>query len=193
MRIVLYNNQAKGVGRMDFLREHSFVIAQIIGFCAMATAIISFQQKKRTHIMIFQLICTGLWSLHFFVLGNMPGCALNGIMTVRCVIYYFKETQKWAQHKIWLVLFLIAGITAGALTWDSLWSILPLIGTIISTVALWLSKPKHIRLLTIPVAVVWFVYNVHSLSYPGMCNEVFALVSILTAMWRLDRRKKIIE
>lgn len=101
---------------MEFFKEHSFVIAQIIGFCAMATAIISFQQKKRTNIMIFQLICTALWSLHFFVLGNMPGCALNGIMTLRCVIYYFKETQKWAQHKVWLVLFLIAGFVAGVLT-----------------------------------------------------------------------------
>ena len=156
---------------MEFFKEHSFVIAQIIGFCAMATAIISFQQKKRKNIMIFQLICTALWSLHFFVLGNMPGCALNGIMTLRCVIYYFKETQKWAQHKVWLVLFLVAGLAAGILTWESEWSILPLLGTVISTVALWLPNPKYIRLMTIPVAVVWFVYNAHSLSYAGMCNE----------------------
>ncbi len=175
---------------MEFLNEHSFVIAQIIGFCAMATAIVSFQQKKRKNIMIFQLVCTALWSLHFFVLGNMPGCALNGIMTLRCVIYYFKETQKWAQHKVWLVLFLIAGFVAGVQTWESWWSVLPLLGMIISTVALWQQNPKHIRIMTIPVAVSWFVYNAHSLSYAGMCNEVFALISIFTAMWRLDRRKK---
>lgn len=175
---------------MEFFAEHSFVIAQIIGFCAMAMAITSFQQKKRKNIMIFQLICTALWSLHFFVLGNMTGGVINGIQTLRCVIYYFKETHKWAQSKVWLVLFLISSLVAGALTWDSLWSVLPIFGMIFSTVALWLPNPKHIRLMTIPVALSWFVYNAHSSSYAGMCNEVFALISIFTAMWRLDRRKK---
>ena len=175
---------------MDFFTQHSFIIAQIIGFCAMATAITSFQLRKRKSILIFQLICTVLWTLHFFVLGNMTGCVINGIQTFRCVIFYFKDTQKWAQNKIWLVLFFVASIVAGVLTWENMWSLFPIVGMMFSTVSLWMQNPKHIRLLTLPVAGVWFVYDTVCKSYAGMCNEVLASISVITALLRLDYRKK---
>lgn len=175
---------------MEFLKEHSFVIAQLIGFCAMATAITSFQLRKRKNILIFQLICTAFWTLHFLVLGNLTGCLLNGVQTVRCVIYYFKENQKWAQNRIWLFLFLIAGAVVGVLTWENIWSLLPIVGMLISTVSLWMNKPKHIRLLSLPVSGVWLVYDVICKSYAGVCNEIFLLISVSLALLRLDRSKK---
>ena len=175
---------------MEFFKEHQFLIAQIIGFCAMAMTMTSFQQKNRKKLMFFQLICTGLWSLHFFVLGNMTGGVVNAIQTFRCVIFYYKETQKWAQSKFWLGLFLVASAVAGALTWENLLSILPILGMVFSTVALWMPKPKQIRMMTIPVSLSWLVYNACSKSIAGVCNEIFALISIGTAMWRLDRKSK---
>lgn len=175
---------------MEFLREHSFIIAQIIGFCAMATAITSFQLKKRQHILIFQLICTALWTLHFLVLGNMTGCVINGMQTFRCVVFYYKDTQKWAQSKIWLAVFYVASIVAGVLTWENIWSLFPILGMIFSTLSQWMQKPKHIRLLTLPVAGVWFIYNMSCRSYAGMCNEVLASISVISALIRLDYKKK---
>ena len=175
---------------MDFFTQHSFIIAQIIGFCAMATAITSFQLRKRKSILIFQLICTALWTLHFLVLGNLTGCVLNGVQTVRCVVYYFKETQKWAQNKLWLYLFLAAGVVVGVLTWENAWSLLPIVGMLISTVSLWMNNPKHIRLLNLPVSAVWLVYDIVCKSYAGVCNEIFLLVSVTMALFRLDYKKK---
>lgn len=174
---------------MEFFEVHRFLIAQIIGFCAMATAITSFQLKKRKHILVFQLICTAFWTLHFFVLGNLTGGVINGIQTVRCVVYFFKENQKWAQKQFWLYFFLVASIVAGVLTWENIWSILPIIGMLVSTVSLWMKNPKHIRLLSLPVSGVWLVYDFICKSYAGVCNEIFLLVSVSLALWRLDRHK----
>ena len=175
---------------MGFLKEHSFFIAQIIGFCAMAMAIISYQQRKRKHILTFQLICAALWALHFLTLGNMTACVVNGLSAVRCVVYFCKEKQKWAQHIVWPCLFFVASIAAGVLTWESAWSLLPMCGMMISTVGLWQNNPKVLRLQSLPVSVVWLVYDTVFQSYAGVCNEIFLIISVCLALYRLDYKKK---
>lgn len=186
----MYNRQAKGESKMEFFEAHRFIIAQIIGFCAMGTAITSFQLKKRKQILIFQIICTAIWTLHFLILGVPTACAINGVQTIRCVIYYFKETQKWAQSKFWLWFFLIASVVLTILTWENFFNLFPMLGMMFSTISLWLKKPKHIRLMTLPVSAVWLVYGVVCKSYAGVCNETFVIISVLLALWRLDRKQK---
>lgn len=178
---------------IDFFTAHRNIIAQAIGFMAMASAIISFQQKERKRILIWQLICSALWSLHFFALANLTGAVINTIQTVRCVMFFFKENHKWAQSRALPGVFLCLSVAAGILTWESVWDILPIIGMMISTIALWMTNPKHIRRLTIPVSVVWGIYDISAHSIAGICNEIFVIISILIAMYRYDRAAKEVQ
>ena len=57
--------------------------------------------------------------------------------------------------------------------------------TVFSTSASWQTNTKRLKLLTIPVCVCWFVYNLFSRSYAGMANETFVLGSVIVALYRL--------
>jgi hypothetical protein len=160
--------------------------AQIMGFIAMISAVICFQQKDRKKILIFQILVTALWTLHFILLKNPTGAAINGMQAVRSVIYLKKEDNKWAQWLGWPVIFIVISVAIGIITWESPLSLLPVIATSLSTVSLWMKKPKTIRLLTVPVSVLWGIYDAVNRSAAGACNEIFTLVSIIIAIFRID-------
>lgn len=162
-------------------------VAQIIGFMAMASAIICFQQKDRKRILVWQLIVCSLWTAHFIVLGNAPtGVAINAMQILRTVIFRRKEEKKWAQWNGWLPIFCGITVALGVITWESAWSILPIIGTCFSNISLWMKKPLTIRLLTFPVSITWGCYDLHNSSIAGACNEAFCIISLIIAILRID-------
>ena len=61
---------------------------------------------------------------------------------------------------------------------------------VFSTSASWQTDTKKLKLLTIPVCVCWFIYNLFSRSYAGMANETFVFVSVLVALYRISRNEK---
>lgn len=166
--------------------------AQIIGFLAMLSAIICFQQKSRRKIMVWQLIVCTLWTLHFVILAVPTGLAINALQVVRAIIFSKKESAKWANRNVWLYVFIALTVLLGILTWEGPLSILPVIGTSFSTVSLWMKKPFTIRLLTFPVSITWGIYDIASGSLAGGFNETFCMISLIIAIIRIDipaRRK----
>lgn len=167
-------------------------VAQIIGFLAMAGAIICFQQKDRKKLMLWQLVVCLLWTLHFSILGMETGAVINGVQVIRTVIFSQKEDKKWAGWNGWLIIFMAVTVFLGIITWNGIFSLFPIIGTCFATISMWMKKPFTIRALTVPVAMSWFVYDVASRSIAGACNEIFCLCSIIVAFFRIDfpERKK---
>jgi hypothetical protein len=53
-------------------------------------------------------------------------------------------------------------------------------------VAFSLKNPKHIRLLFLPVATGWLIYNIVTFSIAGVLTEIFDLASLLIALLRFD-------
>lgn len=160
--------------------------AQVVGFAAMLSAIICFQQKSRKNILLWQLIVCSLWTLHFIILGVATGTAINALQVVRAIIFNFKEKKKWAQWSGWLYVFIALTIASGVVTWEGPLSILPVIGTSFSTISLWMKKPLTIRLLTFPVSITWGIYDFASNSLAGGFNEIFCIISLITAIIRID-------
>ncbi len=80
-------------------------------------------------------------------------------------------------------------IAVGVVTWQNAWSILPMIGSILSTIALWMKKSSQFRLISLFVGPCWLVYNLVIGAYTGALNEVLAMGSIVIGMIRHDRKK----
>jgi hypothetical protein len=68
--------------------------------------------------------------------------------------------------------------------------VLPLIASVFAIVAQWQTNVKYLRLLTIPVCVCWFIYNINNQSWAGTANEVFVLISIIIALIRNNKTAK---
>lgn len=162
--------------------------AQIVGIIGIVFSLLSFQFKQRKHIMLMQMVASLLFSSQLFLVGAFTGGCLDMISFIRTLIFS-NNSKKWASSPIWLYFFLIVMIATGILTWQNEWSILPIMGSMLSTLALWMKKEKHIRLISLLVGPCWIVYNIVSGAYTGALNEVLAMTSIVIGLVRHDLRK----
>lgn len=165
------------------------VIGQIVGVLAMLFLIASFQMKERKGILALQMVAGTLFTAHYFMIGQYTGSVLNFIGVARCVVYYNKD-KKWAASPVWLGAFIAVSITSGILTWENIFSLLPTVAMLFTSVSLWISNPKYVRLVSFPSSPLWLTYNVHAGSFAGVFVEIFCMISIIVAVIRFDIKKK---
>lgn len=164
-------------------------IGQIIGFVAMAIIVASYQQKSHKNILTFQMISGLLFTVHYIMLGAYTGAVMNLLGAVRSLVYS-NRGKKWSSSILWPICFSIAFLISGILTWDNVFSVFPLIAMLMSSVVLWIEQPKINRILSLPTSSCWLIYNIKTLSYPGIITEIFVLSSIVIGIIRLDIKKK---
>ena len=111
------------------------------------------------------------------------------ISFIRTLIFS-QNGKKWASSPIWLYVFIFLMIVTGILTWQNAWDLLPIAGSILSTVALWMKKEKNIRLISLTVGPCWLIYNLVKGAWSGALNEVLAMTSIVIGLIRNDTGKK---
>ena len=148
-----------------------------------------FQQNDRKKILIFQMIGTTFFCIHFFMLGKYTGSALNAIAIIRAIVYANRD-KKYFGNVFWLWFFIVVSAIAGIWTWAGPISILPTIAMIIGSVSVWVDKTKHIRILSFIPSPMWFTYNIFNLSIPGIITEIFVMSSIAISIVRYDILKK---
>lgn len=164
-------------------------IGQVIGFIAMAIIVVSYQQKTHKNILIFQMASGLLFTVHYILLGAYTGAIMNLLGAFRSLVYA-NRSKKWASSVIWPILFSIAFLISGILTWDNVFSIFPLIAMLMSSVVLWIEQPKINRMLSLPTSTCWLIYNIKTVSIAGIVTEIFVLTSIIIGIFRLDIKKK---
>ena len=164
------------------------LLAQGIGFVATAIMFLSFQQRTTKGIIFFQIISTSFFALHFFLLGAYSGSVANVLGVVRNLIFVHRG-KRWADHPAWLYGFCISFVISGIVTWQDISSLLPIVGMILGTVALYSTKPFRTRCISIGCSASWLTYNVLSHSVPGALTETLALCSIFIAMFKYDFKR----
>ena len=55
--------------------------------------------------------------------------------------------------------------------------------------ALWLTNEKHIRVLSLASTPFWFTYNVANSAYGSAVGSFLAMVSIIVAMVRYEKKR----
>ena len=163
-----------------------YVFTQFIGLIGLFFSLFSFQQKERKWLMVCQLIASLSFSLQLFLLGGITGACLDIISSIRTLVFANRNKHKWASSYIWLILFVFLMIAIGIITWSNAYSILPIIGSVLSTIALWMKEEKKIRLISLSVGPFWLVYNLVNGAVTGALNEVIAMISIIIGIVRCD-------
>lgn len=175
-------------------------IAQGVGLVATAVALWSFQQKTQRGIVCLQLISTTLFAVHFGLLGAYTGCLLNGVAAVRAALFTRLSRWRWLESPwlvgaftaafagVYLLQFTLFGTAPQTL--NLLLELLPVVGMVCTTLAVRSRDAGRVRLFSLISSPLWLVYNACHLSAGGVITETLSLISILTAMWRLDRTAK---
>ena len=166
------------------------IFVQGIGAVSLICSLLSFQQKKRRNIMLFQMSASLLFSLQLLLLGAFTGACVDFISFIRTLVFEKRGKYKWADSPFLLIAFLLAMIVSGIVTWDNIYSLLAILGSCLSTLALWMKSERKILLISLLVGPCWIVYNLLHGSYTGALNEVLAMTSICIGLYRLHRSSK---
>ncbi len=165
------------------------MIANILGLGAMISLFLIYQQKERKKILMCKLCADVFWILHYFTLGATAGIIPNFVGIFRELIFVNRKTKKWANTPLWVVLFIVVNFTLGILSYDEWYDIVPIIASAFVTISLWIDNPRLMKLISVPVSMAFFTYDLFVLSYVGMINESIAIVSIIIYFIKNLRRK----
>jgi Bacterial inner membrane protein. len=164
------------------------IIAQGIGFIGMTLGFMAFQQPSKRKILLVQATGALFFAIHFFMLGSPTGMGMNLLGIPRNLVFSKEHGKK--QTTFFTILFVALFAIFGFFTWESPVSLFPIIGMSLSTVVFSFKNPRLVRLCSLPVSLLWLIYNVMSLSIAGILTESFCVISILIAIFRFDLKKK---
>ena len=165
------------------------ILASVVGALGIGANVWIYQQKTGKRLLVFKLISDVLWALHYLLLGGFSGAAIASIGIIRESIFLHQK-YKWAQSRLWLLLFVGLAVGSAALTWQSPMSILPAVASLLSVFGFWRNKPTLSKILAFPISFCMLTYDIYVWSYMGIANEAFTLVSATVAVILLIVRSR---
>ena len=167
------------------------VLANVLGLCAVACFVISYQMKARRSIIVLGAISRILYVLQYVLLGAFDGALLDMVAFVISLLC--SQTEKGFVKKhfaLTVVLSNVLIVSVGMLTYRNIFSLFPILGVIFEILALWLKKEKNIRLVSLFGAPFWMMFNIKNAAYGSVVGNVITLVSLTIAILRYDILKK---
>ncbi len=164
-----------------------YLAAQVVGIFAVASFLLSYQMKKRRHIVLINALSNVLYVLQYIMLGAFEGAAIDVLSTVSSFAAHNKDkgiVGRW--KKPIFILLNIAFIAAGLALYKNVFSLCAIAGAILQTGALWITKEKTIRLVSFVGAPFWLIYNLTSGAYGPALGSALCMVSIGVAIYRYD-------
>ena len=165
-----------------------FVFVQLIGFTAWLLLGLSYYRKDTDHILVFQVISTILFCLHYYLLGAYSGLLICIYEVIRDYSYY--KTDK--DNYIFACSVLVYGVSA-YITFTSLLDLFPYFASLIH--GFFLTKKRRIVVFgAIVTYTLWFIYDMYAMSYSGAITDGIIIISnIYILLFRKDNDKVILQ
>ena len=168
---------------------------QAIGIVAMATNISAYQFKSKRGLLLCLCMGSALFSVNLFLLGAVTGAIMNVLSVVRSLVYVKMDklpiSIKWVN-----IMFIAAYLISYVLSFtvfgieptvnNFILELLPIIAMSAMTFAFADNNAKIIRLAGFISSPCWLVYNIFNNAIGGMLCEIITLVSIISALIRID-------
>ena len=162
-------------------------IAFIFGIIAVAFYLLGYLQKKRKNIILYNIISRVLFIVQYVILGAFEGAILDVAAIIPSLFAQKKEAGMVKKH---IGFFIVFGnlliIASGLIVYEDIYSILPIIGVMLHTSALWITDEKIIRRILLLGCPFCFVYNFVRFAYGSCIGDVLSSLSLIIAMLRYD-------
>ena len=165
------------------------ILAFIVGLAAVFLYLISYQFPNRKAIITCNVISRVLYVLQYLLLFAFEGAAMDISAIPSSVLAARKHTPFVQKHKVAVVFGVNAFVVViGVLFWRDWLSWVPVVGVLLETNALWMTREKHIRWFSLAALPFWLFYNLRCGAYGAALGNVLVVGSILSAMFRYDRK-----
>ena len=161
----------------------------VVGALGIAANVIIYQQKSGKALVFWKLISDVLWAFQYIMLGAYSGAAVAVIGIFREIVFYNND-KKWARSRLWLLFFICVSVLSGILTFKSVFSLLPMVASVLSILGFWRKSPSLSRVLAFPISASMLTYDIYAVSYMGIVNEVLTIISAIIDIKRYLKTKE---
>ena len=163
------------------------IIAQVFGILAVVAFLLSFQFKKRKSIIAVSITSRIFYICQYVLLGAFEGASLDCMGVFSSLLARYKDKPFISKHGMLIpVLTNLVLIGVGLLLYKNVFSLFAICGIVLEITAMWLSKEKHIRWVSLIAAPFWMAYNLANCAYGSAVGNVFTILSIAVAIVRYD-------
>lgn len=153
-----------------------FILIQVIGIVAWLMLIFSYYRKNTDKILVFQIIGTLLYCLHYGLLGAWSGLFICACETIFDLGYYFTNKDKY----IYIASVPIR-IIGGLIGFTAIIDILPICASLIDGYSL-TKKRKLVVIGAIISYILWVIYDIFVMSYSGAITDGLIVLSNLSIL-----------
>lgn len=167
----------------------TFYLAQICGFLIMICNIISVQFKTKDKVLFCFVVANLFGIAQYFLLNAITAAVVYIVSTIRCIVFYYYEKKDLKPALVVLLIFEILAIICGTFSWQNMWSIIPIIVTLIFTYGLWQKNLKVTRITSALTGFGWVFYNFIVRAYVGAVLDGALAISSIVALIRANKNE----
>ncbi len=155
---------------------NTYILSQIFVVISYIFLINTYQVKKsKKLILVLNIVACTFSALGFFFLKAYIGCAMSMIAVLRNILFANKNLNKNDS----LILIMVIMILLSLYTYENIFSLLPVMATLIYTISIWQDSNKLYKIIGIPVEICWLSYHIYIQSLFGIILESFLFVSVI--------------
>lgn len=188
---ILYKkNQHHDIIIIGEIMDINMFMIQLIGGIGYFLLAISYFSKNKKDILIIQIFAYIGFTIHYYLLDAITGSMCNFIgLIIFLIMYAFSNNKNKNKEKILIMITIPALVIISALTYQDIFSIFPIIASIISTISFLSNDENKIRFIGIISAICWFIYAIVSKSYAAIIFEIIIISSTIIAFLKNKKTK----
>lgn len=177
------------------LTNINYVISQLFVIFAVLSFGFSYLTKDKKKIMILVTMTSLFYGGEYLFLGAFAGVGVNIISIIRNIWFYINASKN-KKNSVWVLGILsLALVILGIITYENIFSIIPIVATVLFTYSVWQDNNKVYRYMSVPMSIMWIVYNIICNSILGLIAEsvmiVFEIIGIIK-LYKKDDKDKIL-
>ncbi len=154
----------------------NFWLIQLLGIIAWLLIVLSYYRENTNKILVFQIISTILWCLHYYFLGAYSGLFICVFEVIRDSLYYKTDKDDYIFLGS-IPIYLLYGI----ITYSGIIELLPIFSSTIDGYTL--TKKKKIVVFGAVVSyTIWVIYDIAVKSYSGALTDGIVCLSNISIL-----------
>lgn len=154
----------------------NFILAQVFGVVTTLIMCLSYTVKSKKTFLLLGFLGDVIYGTTFLFVGALSAGIIALISCVQGLFLYQFSKRNKRPPKIIALAFIIAFLTAGILTMESYWDIIPMITYVWFTIALYLENVKAIKFMYIIPNALQTVYDFIVMAYASALEDGFEAI-----------------
>lgn len=165
-----------------------FIMIQGIGTIGYILLTLSYFKKEKKEILFMQIFSYIMFTIHYYLLSGVTGAICNLVGLFALIAIYICDKYTFKTKCIVSSVFILALLIINILTFQNIFSIFPLVASIIIIIAFLLDDENAIRGIGVISTACWLVYAIAYQSYISIIFEVGTLIGVSAAF--IKNKKK---